>query len=74
MTKKLLLKILSNPKNVSVKQFETLLKHYGYIKKRQRGSHALYENEIIKDIFVFPHSRPVKKCYIKNFLKTINET
>jgi predicted RNA binding protein YcfA (HicA-like mRNA interferase family) len=58
---KILQKILQNKKNVSIREFETLLKHFGFYKKRQKGSHGIYYNQEKKQQFNFPHNRPVKQ-------------
>ena len=68
---KILKKILQNKRNVSVREFETLLKHFGFEKIRHKGSHACYFNSKKQKKFFFPHSRPVKECYIINFLRII---
>lgn len=41
MTSKLLLKIISNPNNVSPKNLETLLRSYGYIKNFLKIIHEI---------------------------------
>lgn len=66
-------KISDNPKNVSVKDLETLLSQFWFLKKRQRGSHAHYFNEEKSIFFSFPHKKPVKLCCVKNLLRIIKE-
>ena len=66
-------KIEKNIKNVSVKDFETLLNQYWFIKKRQKWSHAHYYNKDKNIFFAFPHKKPIKICYIKILLKLIKE-
>jgi predicted RNA binding protein YcfA (HicA-like mRNA interferase family) len=69
---KILQKVLNNQKNVSIREFETLLRHFGFYKKRQKGSHATYYNKEKNKYFRFPHQRPIKPCYINNFLNLLN--
>jgi len=69
---KILQKVLKNQKNISVRELETALKHFGYFKLRQKGSHATYYNKETKKRFFFPHRKPIKPYYIKNLLILIN--
>ncbi|MDQ7008919.1 MAG: type II toxin-antitoxin system HicA family toxin [Candidatus Gracilibacteria bacterium] len=66
-------KIEQNINNVSVKDFETLLDNYGFLKKRQKGSHAHYYNKTKHIFFAFPHKKPIKICYVKTLLQLIKE-
>jgi len=66
-------KIEKNINNVSVKDFETLLKQYWFNKKRQKWSHAHYYNKEKHLFFAFPHRKPIKVCYVKILLKLIKE-
>jgi predicted RNA binding protein YcfA (HicA-like mRNA interferase family) len=66
-------KIKGNINNVSIKDFETLLSQYWFIKKRQKGSHAHYYNKEKHIFFAFPQRKPIRKCYIKILLNLINE-
>ena len=65
--------IKRNNKNVSVKDLETLLWQFWFVKKRQKWSHAYYYNEEKNIFFWFPHKKPVKMCYIKILLNLIKE-
>jgi hypothetical protein len=61
-------KVLRNPRNVSLQDFETLIKQYGYIE--EGGKHP----KAIIDIFTMPYKRenPVKSCYVKELLEIID--
>jgi hypothetical protein len=70
MTKKTKLyeKVRRNPKNVSLHDFETLIKQYGYIE--EGGKHP----KAIVEIYTMPYKResPVKSCYVKELLEIID--
>lgn len=74
MTKKtkLLEKIINNPKNVSPKELETLLKQYQFQKETTNaGSHMKWRNKEKQITYMFPKRNPVKTPYIKNFLNIL---
>jgi hypothetical protein len=70
MTKKTKLyeKALRNPRNLSIHEFESLIKQYGCIE--EGGKHP----KAIIDIFTMPYKRenPIKSCYVKELLEIID--
>jgi hypothetical protein len=65
---KLVEKIRKNIRNVALRDFETLIKEYGYIE--EGGKHP----KAIINIYTMPYKRenPVKSCYIKELLEIID--
>jgi hypothetical protein len=61
-------KIRKNSKNVSLHEFETLIKEYGHIEEGGKHSKAIIS------IFTLPYKRenPIKSCYVKELLETID--
>jgi|WetSurMetagenome_2_1015567.scaffolds.fasta_scaffold21005_5 hypothetical protein len=64
---KILSKIVKNPRNVSLDDFESLIKVYGYI---EEGNHP---KAILRE-YTLPYKRenPVKVCYVKEVISIIN--
>jgi hypothetical protein len=65
---KLVDKVRRNTKNVSLKDFETLINEYGYVE--EGGKHP----KAIIDIYTLPYKRenPLKQCYVKELLEIID--
>ncbi len=65
---KLLDKIRSNVRNVSLLDFEALINDYGYIEEGSKHPKAIIE------IHTMPYKRenPVKSCYVKELLEIID--
>jgi hypothetical protein len=65
---KLLARIRKNPRNVSLNDYEALINNYGYIEEG-----AKHPKAIIGD-YTLPYNRdnPVKSCYVKELLETID--
>lgn len=62
------LRIRKNPANVSLENFEALIRQYGYIK--DSGSHP----KARINIYTLPYKRenPIKLAYVKELLKIID--
>ena len=65
-------KIFQNPKTVSFKELDSILKHYGFI-VRQPGSgssHYIYVKDTVQ--IAVPFKRPyVKEVYVKRVLELV---
>lgn len=61
-------KIRNNPINVSLDDFEALIKIYGYIK--EKGSHP--KARIGNQTMPYKRENPVKPAYVKDLLQIIN--
>ncbi len=68
--KKSLEAIRRNPRNVALRDFEALIKQYGYIEEG-----AKHPKAIIGTSYPMPYKRenPVKSCYVKELLEIIEE-
>ncbi len=69
--KKSLEAIRRNPRNVALRDFEALIKRYGYIEKEKGARHP----KAIIGTRTMPYKResPVKSCYVKELLEIIEE-
>jgi hypothetical protein len=65
---KLLDKMRRNIKNVALRDFEALIKDYGYIEEGSKHPKA------VVGIYTMPYKRenPVKSCYVKELLEIID--
>ena len=71
---KLLAELEANSKQVTVAALETVLKAYGFIEVRQKGSHATYRNEQTGQKITGPHLKPhVKEVYVKKAIAIMKE-
>ena len=67
--KKSLEAIRRNPRNVALRDFEALIKQYGYIEEGAKHPKAIIGT------CTMPYKResPVKSCYVKELLEIIEE-
>jgi hypothetical protein len=67
--KKSLESIRRNPRNVSLHEFESLIKRYGFIEEGRKHPKAII------GIHTMPYKRenPVKSCYVLELLDIIDE-
>ena len=67
--KKSLEAIRQNPRNVALRDFEALIKRYGYIEEGAKHPKAVIGT------CTMPYKRgtPVKSCYVKELLEIIEE-
>ena len=70
MTKreKLLAKALQNPNNLSFEEFETLLKQFGWLFKRQNGSHRVWLSPSNRALPIQPDGSKAKGYQVKQAL------
>ncbi len=66
--KKSLEAIQRNPRNVALRDFETLIKRYGYIEEGSKHPKAII------GAYTLPYKRenPIKSCYVKDLLEIID--
>ena len=62
-------RIRANPTNVSLEEFEALIKRYGYIKKGGDHPKAIIGNVM----FPYKRTNPVKPPYVEGVLEIIDE-
>jgi hypothetical protein len=67
--KKSLEAIRRNPRNVALRDFEALIKQYGYIEEGAKHPKAIIGT------YTMPYKRenPVKSCYVKDLLEIVEE-
>ena len=71
---KLLAKIKNNHRNVSYSDFVTLVKAYGFMHTRGKGSHEIYRRyDIPKIVNIQNHKGKAKPYQVEQFLKVIEE-
>ena len=70
MTKKekLEAKIRNNPRNVSLADFEALIKQYGYISEGGKHPKAIIRNEM----YPYKRENPIKPAYVKGLLELLD--
>jgi hypothetical protein len=61
-------KIRNNAKNVSLKDFESLVKHFGYIEEGSKHPKAI----IAEYTLTYKRESRMKVCYIKELLDIID--
>ena len=72
--KKLLQKILSGSKNISFKDFVSLLESFGFELSRTNGSHNIYKHKKANELVNIQNVAGKAKAYqIKQFLKIIEK-
>ena len=69
---KLKRKIEQNPKNVSFKDLQTLIKSFGFTLRTTKSSHFFVKRKGYQP-FSVPFARPLKEIYVKKALSRINE-
>lgn len=67
--KKSLEAIRRNPRNVSLRAFEALVRRYGYIDEGAKHPKAIIRNHTMP----YKRENPVKSCYVKELLEIIEE-
>lgn len=71
--KKLIEKMQQQPNGIRPEEAEKVLKAYGYIPARQKGSHKHYLNQETGDLITIKQETPLKKAYILDVLGRIGE-
>ena len=59
--------------DVSPEELRTALEWFGFERIHVRGSHWRYRHARYRDVVVIPYRRPVKRAYVRDALKAINE-
>jgi len=67
--KKSLEAIRRNPGNVALRDFEALVKRYGYIEEGAKHPRAIIGTHTIP----YKRESPVKSCYVKELIEIIEE-
>jgi hypothetical protein len=67
--KKLLEAVQRNPRNVSLRDFETLIRRYGYIEEGAKHPKAIVGTHTMP----YKRENPVKSCYVRELLEIIEE-
>jgi hypothetical protein len=67
--KKSLEAIQRNPRNVALRDFEALIRRYGYIEEGARHPKAIIGTSTMP----YKRESPVKSCYAKELLEIIEE-
>ncbi len=67
--KKSLEAIRQNPRNVTLRNFEALIKRYGYIEEGAKHPKAI----IGRCTMPYKRENPVKSCYVTELLEVIEE-
>lgn len=73
--KKRLERLRQNPNNVSLDELRQVLEDYGFEYKQTVGSHYTFTYYLggQRKVFVVPFRRPVKRDYVKNAIKLIDQ-
>jgi hypothetical protein len=61
--------IRQNPGNVALRDFEALIKRYGYIEEGARHPTAIIRSRTMP----YKRASPVKSCYVKELLEIIEQ-
>lgn len=70
--RKLIQKMRNQPNGIIMEEVDRVLRHKGYKKKRQKGSHRQYINST-GDVITIAIGNPLKKAYITAILERIGE-
>jgi len=61
--------IRRNPRNVALRDFEALIKRYGYVEEGAKHPKAIIGTRTMP----YKRENPVKSCYVKELLEIIEE-
>ena len=67
--KKSLEAIRRNPRNVTLRDFEALIKRYGYVEEGAKHPKAIIGTRTMP----YKRENPIKSCYVKELLGIIEE-
>ena len=71
---KIIQKMKNQPNGILLQELEKVLKSFGYIKQRTRGSHNMFCNNIGEAINIPVHGKgQIKPVYIKKVLDRIEK-
>ena len=72
--KEIINKLKNNNKNIKYSDFCSILKYFGFVCKRQRGSHRLYSRVGVKELLNIQNvNGEIKPYQIKQFLNIIKK-
>ena len=72
--KKLLQKIVNNPKNIRFNDFLAIVESFGFLKIRSKGSHIIFFNNAINEMINIQNFKGEAKPYqIKQFLYLVEK-
>lgn len=71
---KLYARALANPRGLSFLEFERLLRAFGFVELRQRGSHRSYRHPASEELLVIqPRGAEAKDYQVRFFLDIVRE-
>lgn len=70
---KIVEKMKRQPNGIRPEEAEKVLKAYGYLPVRQKGSHKHYLNSNTGSLITIKQENPLKKAYIVDILSRIGE-
>jgi len=71
---KIIQKMKNQPNGIMLQEVEKVLKNFGYQKKRTRGSHNIFCNDIGEAMNIPVHGKgKIKPIYVKKILDKIEE-
>ncbi len=65
-------KIRNNPTSITPERLENLCKKYGF-KWKHGSNHDIVSHDLLDASYPIPRHKPVKKYYVKNIIKMIDE-
>ncbi len=72
--RKLLKKIIDNPKNIRFDEIVSLIKSFGFKRSRTTGSHHIFVHTMVKELVNLQNVNGMAKPYqIRQFLKLIEK-
>jgi predicted RNA binding protein YcfA (HicA-like mRNA interferase family) len=70
--KKLYERISNNPENIAFEDFVTLIESFGFVKKRQAGSHIIYKHPDMAELLNIQNAKGEAKAYqVAQFLEKV---
>jgi predicted RNA binding protein YcfA (HicA-like mRNA interferase family) len=71
---KLYAAFLANQKNQSFRDFDALLNAFGFVLRRQSGSHRVYKHPGVREVMnIQPAGADAKACQVREFLDIIEQ-
>lgn len=65
-------KIRNNPKDVTTARLERLCTGFGFLWKHG-SNHDIVSHDLLMQSYTIPRHKPIKKTYVKNVIKMIDE-
>ena len=70
---KIISKMKQQPNGIRMEEVDKVLTHYGYSLERQKGSHRQYLNKKTGDLVTVKQESVIKRVYVQDILKRIEE-